>query len=89
MRRDVYDRRATTPVVHDGSPTYAMQRSIVSQDFDVADTTANADGLIVHRGRAGVADGAQIWAELEDRHQRLLQPGYENELVAHLAALLG
>lgn len=54
VRRDVFARRDVPPPVHDGSPTYRLQRAIFDAGLPVVDLPTNHGGLILHRGRAGV-----------------------------------
>lgn len=53
--RDVLGRRDVPTPLHHGSPTYALQRSIARPGRRVADLPTYRSGLLVHRGRAGVA----------------------------------
>lgn len=55
LRRDVYSRPDIAPISHDGSPAYRQQRTIAAAGLTVVDLPANRNGLILHKGRAGVA----------------------------------
>lgn len=54
VRRDVFARRDVPPPVHDGSPTYRLQRAIFASGLPVVDLPTNHGGLTLHRGRAGI-----------------------------------
>lgn len=113
VRRDVLGRRDIAPPVHHGAPTYPLQRSVAAAGLPVVDLPTYRRGLLVHRGRAGVAaatryrprhqhaglanahahymgvpDGAQMWAEVEERHAPLLGSEAEDELIDLLAERL-
>lgn len=55
VSRDVLDRRDVAPPVHHGSPTAPLQRSVVEAGLTVVDLPTCRGGLLLHRGRAGVA----------------------------------
>jgi len=55
VRRDVYAMRDIAPITHDGSPAYRHQLAIAEAGLTVVDLPANRNGLILHKGRAGVA----------------------------------
>jgi hypothetical protein len=55
VRRDVYDRPETVPMVHHGAPAYFMQCSLRRAGVGISDFPSNFGGYILHHGRAGVA----------------------------------
>ncbi len=60
VRRAVIAHRGIAPLVHDGSPAYRMQRSIQRAGLTVVDLPTHRSGLMLHRGRAGVAAARQF-----------------------------
>lgn len=59
VRRDVLRRRDIAPPVHHGSPTYPLQRSVAAAGLTIVDLPTYRNGLLLHRGRAGVAAATQ------------------------------
>jgi hypothetical protein len=55
VAREVHARRDIRPLVHDGSPAYWQQQSIWGAGLPVVGLPSNHGGLILHRGRTGVA----------------------------------
>lgn len=55
VRREVLSRPDIAPICHDGSPTYHQQRTIAAAGLTVVDLPTNRNGLVLHKGRAGVA----------------------------------
>jgi hypothetical protein len=58
VRRDAAARRDVDPLVHDGSPAYAMQESMLRAGLTIVDFPSNHGGHVLHRGRAGVEAAA-------------------------------
>lgn len=63
--REVLRRRDIVPPVHHGSPTYPLQRSVTEAGLTVVDLPTYKNGLLLHRGRAGVAAATRY----RPRHQ--------------------
>jgi len=59
VRRDVYARRDVRPLVHGGAPARAMQSSVARAGLEIGEFRGNRDGMILHRGRTGVAAAAE------------------------------
>jgi hypothetical protein len=95
--RDVYARRDVAPVVHHGSPTLWLQRSVCRAGLTVVDFPSNRGGHILHRGRTGVAAAGTLhrwhqYARVANRGPHYMGvPGGEEiwlEIEAAHAALL-